>query len=101
MRVFVEFLRTLDHNTLARNTDERWYQYAADNTAIPVRQFAVLNRYLRSAGHAFLKDKDAFMYRMARSRKDAEPTLPVTVGVYLSRPRTPSGPTRLRTRKTK
>jgi hypothetical protein len=101
MRVFVEFLRTLGNNTRARNMGERWYQYAADNTAIPVSQFAALNRYLRRTGHAFLKDKDAFMYRLARSRKNGEPTMPVSIGVYLSQPRLPSAPTRRRPRKAK
>ena len=101
MRVFVEFLRTLNHNTRARSTDDRWYQYAADNASIPISQIAALNRYLRAAGHAFLKDKDALMYRMARKQKSGEPTRPVSIGVYLSQSRDPSGPRRNRTRKSK
>jgi hypothetical protein len=101
MRVFVEFLRTLDHNTRARSMDERWFQYAADNAAVPVSQMAILKRYLRATGHAFLRDKDALMYRMARRRKSGEPTRPVSIGVYLSQPRESSGARRARARKAK
>lgn len=99
MRVFVEFLRTLDHNRRARRKEQRWFQFAADNTAVPASQFAALNRYLRRTGHAFLRDKDLFMYRMARNRKDDEPTVPVTIGLYLSQPR--QGSSRRSTRKMK
>jgi hypothetical protein len=98
MRVFVDFLRTLDHNRRARRPEQRWYEFAADNAAVPVSQLAALNRYLRTTGHAFLRDKDVFMYRLARGSKEGEPTVPVTIGLYLSQPR--KGAVR-RTRKSK
>jgi len=84
MRSLVEFLRTLEHNTGARNGTGRWFQYAALNPNLPARQFAALNRYLRRTGLAFLKDKDVTMHRMASSRKLREPTIPVAIGVYMS-----------------
>jgi hypothetical protein len=101
MRVFVEFLRTLDHNTHAPGMGERWYQYAADNASIPVSQLAALNHYLRTTGHAFLKDKDSLMYRMARKRKRGESTRPVSIGIYLSQRQEPASSQRPRTRKAK
>jgi hypothetical protein len=84
MRALVEFLRTLEHNTQARSSHERWFQYAALNPFLPAKQFATLNRYLRKTGMAFLKDKDALMHRMACDRKPRESTIPVSIGVYLS-----------------
>jgi len=99
MRVFVEFLRTLDHNRRARRPEQRLFEFAADNTAVPVSQLAALNRYLHKTGHAFLKDKDFFMHRLARGCKDGEPTVPVTIGLYLSQPR--KGTAGRRTRKSK
>jgi hypothetical protein len=101
MRVFVEFLRTLDHNTRVRRMDDRWYQFAADNASIPVSQIAALNHYLRATGHSFLREKDAMMYRMARKRRNNELTQAVSIGVYLSQPRRPSDPRRYQTRKAK
>jgi hypothetical protein len=89
MRVFVDFLRTLEHNTRARSRSERWFQFAADNAFVPVSQIAALSRYLRKAGMTFLKDKDAMMHRMARRGKPRESTLPVSIGLYLSRPPSP------------
>jgi hypothetical protein len=100
MRVLVEFLRTLEHNSRMRRTEDRWYQFAAANTAIPVSQFAAVSRYVRSTGHAFLRDKDAFLYRLARKRKKSEPTVPVSIGLYLSQTRPFGGSTRGGPRKT-
>jgi hypothetical protein len=88
MRAFVGFLRTLEHNTRARSKSERWFEYAALNPFLPAKQFTALNRYLRKAGMAFLKDKDALMHRMARDRKPGDATIPVSIGVYLSGPST-------------
>ena len=84
MQALVEFLRTLQHNTRARRRSDRWFQFAALNPFVPAKQFANINRYLRKAGIAFLKDKDALMHRMARDRKSGESTIPVSIGVYLS-----------------
>jgi len=91
MWALVEFLRTLQHNTRARSKAERWFQYAALNPYVPARQFAAIKRYLRKTGMAFLKDKDALMHRMARDRKTGEPTIPISIGVYLSTPSVPKG----------
>lgn len=91
MQAFVEFMRTLEHNTRARSTDKRWFQRAAVNPFLPARQLAALNRYVRKAGMAFLKDKDALMHRMARDRRAGEATMPVSIGIYLSSPSTPRG----------
>jgi hypothetical protein len=101
MRVFVDFLRTLEHNTRARSMSQRWFQYAADNAFVPKSQIAALSRQLRKSGMAFLKDKDALMHRMARGRKPRESTVPVSIGLYLSRSPSPK-PRRLpRDRKAK
>jgi hypothetical protein len=84
MRSLVEFLRTLEHNTRARNASERWFQYAALNPHLPARQLAALNLYLRRTGLAFLKDKDVVMHRMANSRNLRGSKIPVAIGVYLT-----------------
>ena len=86
MRVFVDFLRTLEHNTSARSKGDRWFQYAADNAFVPMSRIPALSKYLRENGLTFLKDKDAMMHRMARGRKPREATVPVSIGLYLSRP---------------
>ena len=84
MRVFVDFLRTLDHNTSVREDTQRWFQYSADNRQVPVRVIANLARQLRKAGRAFLDDKDILMYRLAAGGKRTEPSRAVSIGIYLS-----------------
>jgi len=101
MHAFVEFLRTLEHNTRARSKSKRWFQRAAQNPFLPARHFATLSRYLRKTGIAFLKDKDARMHRMARDRKAGEAMFPVSIGVYLSGPSTSKGRRLPRDRKNK
>lgn len=84
MRVFVDFLRTLDHNTSVRRDLDRWFQYSADNRQVPLRLMAQFAEHLRKAGRAFLNDKDILMYRLAADGQRNEPSRGVSVGIYLS-----------------
>lgn len=84
MRVFVDFLRTLDHNTSVRRAADRWFQYSADNRQVPLRVIPKLALQLRKAGRAFLDDKDILMYRLAAGRVRNEPARPLSIGIYLS-----------------
>ncbi|HKT74741.1 MAG TPA: hypothetical protein VJQ47_17785 [Steroidobacteraceae bacterium] len=84
MRVFIDFLRTLDHNTRARTRERRWMQSAADNLQFPVSKLARLDTYLRKSARAFLADKDSVMHGLALTRRRGEPTVPVSIGTYMS-----------------
>ena len=84
MRACVGMLRTLDHNLRAKAMDQRWYQYFAINFDVPVSQLPVVLSHVRKSGRAFLYEKDTFLYRLAEARKPGEPTVPVSVGTYLS-----------------
>lgn len=98
MRVFAEYLRTLDHNTRARSARERWYEASADNPRVPVSKLDRLKDSLRSAGRAFLADKDVLLHRLAEEHQPGEPTVPVAIGAYLSVGRPASVPGEARPR---
>jgi len=84
MRALVDFLRNLDHNTKAERWEDRWFQYSADNLHVPRDQLPVFHGYARKSGGIFLMDKDTLMYRLAQARRPGEPTVPVSIGVYIS-----------------
>jgi hypothetical protein len=87
MRALVDFLRTLDHNTRAVVSEEKWFQFAADILHLPASQLPALHAYYRKSATAFLKDKDNVLYRLAQGSKPGEPTVSISLGVYLSQGR--------------
>jgi len=83
LRILLGLLRNIEHNAKPRRAGPSWPEFTADCPQFPVRLRPAFNNRTENDALAMTRQKDAEMRRAESSRRPGEPTVPLSVSVYL------------------
>lgn len=82
LRALVGKLRTLEHNLVAESDERGWFEFTVENPRFPASQLEAFEHLLRRTGLGWLKKLDLFMSHCEATRRPAEPTVWLGVGMH-------------------
>jgi hypothetical protein len=83
LRILLGLLRNIEHNARPRRAGPSWPEFTADCPRFPVRLRAAFNNRAEKEALAMTRQKDAEMRRAESGRHPNEPTVPLSVNVYV------------------
>jgi len=83
LRILLGILRNVEHNARPRRAGPSWPEFTADCPHYPVRLRPAFNIRTERESLAMTRQKDAEMRRAESSRRPGEPTVPLSIGIYL------------------
>jgi len=83
LRILLGMLRNLEHNSQPHRAGASWPEFTADCPRFPVRLRSAFNRRAEREALTLTRQKDAEMLRAESNRRPGEPTVPLSIGVYL------------------
>jgi len=83
LRILLGLLRNIEHNARPRRAGPSWPEFTADCPRFPVRLRPAFNIRAEKEALATTRQKDAEMRRAESSRRPGEPTVPLSIGIYV------------------